>query len=473
MSLNLNPYPEYKDSGLPWLGEIPVHWNLLRAKYVFREIDERSATGQETHLSMSQKYGLVESSRIEDWRLQSESYVGGKLCETDDLVLNRLKAHLGVFAHAPISGVVSPDYTVLRRVRNNELRFFEYLFKTPGFNGELRKSTKGIVEGFWRLYTDDLYRIRVPVPPDSEQRRIVSWLDKFGCLVTQLIDGKQRLIELLNQQKQAIIQQGVTQGVDPKVPMRGANFDWLPEVPEHWEIVKLRRIVRLNPSKSEVAPDRATSENVVFLPMEKVSEDGYIDCTERRTLAEVWEGFTYFRKHDVIVAKITPCFENGKGAHLGSLESEFGFGSTEFTVLRAGSRVLPEFIYRVTASTWFRRLGEESMTGAAGQKRIPNDFIKNFDVALPPLEEQEQILGFLGKEERTLNTAIQRAQREIEFIREYRTRLISDVVTGKLDVRDVELPDVEGESEELPSIELEDDDTGELLTAEGVGDVNL
>jgi type I restriction enzyme, S subunit len=131
MSITLKPYPEYKDSGVPWLGKIPKHWKILRAKYVFREIDERSTTGEETHLSMSQRYGLIDSSKIDDWRLQSESYVGGKVCKKNDLVLNRLKAHLGVFAHAPQSGVVSPDYTVFCPIRADETRFFGLVFKTP------------------------------------------------------------------------------------------------------------------------------------------------------------------------------------------------------------------------------------------------------------------------------------------------------------------------------------------------------
>src|SRR5688572_5085490 len=105
---DLQPYSEYKDSGVPWLGAIPAHWEVRRAKRLFQEVDERSATGSETQLSMSQAFGLVDSSRIEGWRLRSETYVGGKLCKPRDLVLNRLKAHLGVFAHARQGGIVSP-----------------------------------------------------------------------------------------------------------------------------------------------------------------------------------------------------------------------------------------------------------------------------------------------------------------------------------------------------------------------------
>lgn len=114
----LRPYPDVRPTELPWLGDIPSHWEVRRGKFVFREVDNRSETGEETQLSMSQLHGLIESSKIDSWRLRSESYIGGKLCEAGDLVLNRLKAHLGVFAHAPVAGVVSPDYTVFRPVRS-------------------------------------------------------------------------------------------------------------------------------------------------------------------------------------------------------------------------------------------------------------------------------------------------------------------------------------------------------------------
>lgn len=469
MSLNLNPYPEYKDSGLPWLGEIPVHWNLLRAKYVFREIDERSATGQETHLSMSQKYGLVESSRIEDWRLQSESYIGGKLCETDDLVLNRLKAHLGVFAHAPISGVVSPDYTVLRRVRNNELRFFEYLFKTPGFNGELRKSTKGIVEGFWRLYTDDLYRIRVPVPPDREQRKIISWLDKFSRLVNQFIDGKQRLIELLNEQKQGIIQQAVTHGIDSGARMKQTGLDWLPEVPEHWEMQPLKRWAWIN---DEVLSE-ATNPMCKFRYLD-IGAVGTGTLTEQPELMSFGNSPSrarrVLRKGDTIISTVRTYL---KAVYFVAGEHENLVASTGFAVLTPGPNIVPEYLSFVIQSNNFVERIMASSVGTA-YPAISEARLGRMHVAMPPSNyEQASIIEHINSDTQAIDKAISHARREIELLREYRTRLISDVVTGKLDVRDVELPDVEGESEDLPSIELGDDDTGELLTAEGVSDVNL
>lgn len=150
-----------KRGGISWLPEVPAGWKVLRSKYLFREVDERSETGSETHLSMSQKLGLVPNTELTTRRLISDSYAGAKLCRQGDLVLNRLKAHLGVFALAPQPGLVSPDYTVLRPIRELDSRYFEAVYRSPACRVELRRRAKGIVQGFWRLYTDDFYDIRV------------------------------------------------------------------------------------------------------------------------------------------------------------------------------------------------------------------------------------------------------------------------------------------------------------------------
>ena len=190
-----------KNSGVEWIGDIPEHWQTMRCKYLLSERDERSKEGTEQHLSMSQKYGLVPDSQIDERRMLSESYVGGKLCYKDDLVLNRLKAHLGVFALAPQSGVISPDYTVL--MPNTEIilpSFAETVLKSVRCRGELRIRVRGIIEGFWRLYTADFNTIVLPVPPLDEQVGIMKYIvefrgkaKKYENMLTQEISGLQEL----------------------------------------------------------------------------------------------------------------------------------------------------------------------------------------------------------------------------------------------------------------------------------------
>ncbi len=204
------PYPAYKDSGVEWLGEVPEHWKVMRARYVFREIDHRSRDGSEQHLSMSQRLGLVPSHLVENRTLVSKSYAGGKLCDIDDLVLNRLKAHLGVFALARHQGIVSPDYTVLRLKRAGAMEFFERVLRSSGCRTELRIRAKGIVEGFWRLYTDDFNEIKIPVPPVDEQVSIAAWLRSTGDRVNRLEASASRLIGLLREYRTRLIADVVT-----------------------------------------------------------------------------------------------------------------------------------------------------------------------------------------------------------------------------------------------------------------------
>lgn len=214
-----------RDSGIHWLGEIPEHWELLRCKYIFRESDRRSKTGQETQLSMSQKFGLVPSSMIEERRLVSESYVGAKLVKSNDLVLNRLKAHLGVFALASQDGLVSPDYTILRPIRMVNIRYFELLLRTTTCRIELRRRAKGIVEGFWRLYTDDLYDIRLPFPLPEKQQQIAHQIDELSKEIDNAISHAQQQIDLIQEYRTRLIADVVT----GKVDVRGIPVEDVPE----------------------------------------------------------------------------------------------------------------------------------------------------------------------------------------------------------------------------------------------------
>lgn len=216
----LDPNVPFKPSGIPWLGDISKHWQVLRSKYIFREVDDRSATGEETHLSMSQKFGLIPSAQMEGRRLVSESYVGAKICERGDLVLNRLKAHLGVFALAPERGLVSPDYTVFRPARPMVPRYFEAVYRTPACRVELRQRAKGIVQGFWRLYTDDFYDVRVPVPAVDEQRAIMDALDSELSTINTVISVTESEITLLREYRTRLVADVVTGKLDVREAAR-------------------------------------------------------------------------------------------------------------------------------------------------------------------------------------------------------------------------------------------------------------
>ena len=176
---------------------------------------------------------------------------------------------------------------------------------------------------------------------------------------------------------------------------KDSGVEWLGEVPEHWEVKRLRFAAQLNPSKGEVAElDRETE--VSFLPMEAVGDDGSLNLDRIRAIGDVETGYTYFREGDVTIAKITPCFENGKGAIMRGLLGGIGFGTTELIVARPiPSKTTSSYLHWLFTSTPFRKRGEASMYGAGGQKRVPDDFVRNFAIGFPPIQEQSVITDFL------------------------------------------------------------------------------
>jgi type I restriction enzyme S subunit len=198
------------DSGIDWIGQIPAHWAVKRNKHIFFEINDRSAKGSEQHLSMSQKLGLVPANLVEK-SLISESYEGAKLVRVGDLVLNRLKAHLAVFSIAPMEGLVSPDYSVFRPfVPGASSRYYESLFKTSKYLGEFRLRVRGIVEGFYRLYTDSFMDVPLLVPPQNEQAEIIDHLDRLSARIDAVISNKNAQIAALKEYKTSLINSAVT-----------------------------------------------------------------------------------------------------------------------------------------------------------------------------------------------------------------------------------------------------------------------
>ena len=165
-------------------------------------------------------------------------------------------------------------------------------------------------------------------------------------------------------------------------------------IPAGWQKKRLRFALTMNPSKGEIRLE--DSDLVSFVPMDAVGEYGGIRLDDEKELAEIGSGYTYFCDDDVVVAKITPCFENGKGALAKGLTNKTAFGTTELHVLRADPGQLePKFLFYLTISDVFRKLGESEMYGAGGQKRAPEKFFKDFRAGLPPLEEQQAIARFL------------------------------------------------------------------------------
>jgi type I restriction enzyme S subunit len=220
--------------------------------------------------------------------------------------------------------------------------------------------------------------------------------------------------------------------VIPHKCYKASGRRWLGDVPQHWEVKRIRFVADLNPSKNEVSALSRDIE-VSFIPMEAVGENGSLVLDHVRPIREVEIGYAYFREGDVTVAKITPCFENGKGAIMSGLVGGIGFGTTELTVARPKhSKTTAEYLYWLFTSAHFRKLGEGAMYGAGGQKRVPDDFLRDFVWAFPPLAEQAGIAAFLDRETAKIDALVEEQKRLIELLKEKRQAVISHAVTKGL-----------------------------------------
>jgi type I restriction enzyme S subunit len=364
---------------------------------------------------------------------QKEKY---KRAAKGDIAYNMMRMWQGALGPAPVDGLVSPAYVVVKPFPEVSSAFYSYLFRTDAYMREVNKFSRGIVADRNRLYWDEFKQMPSLVPPRPEQDQIVAYLRAQDVHIARFIKAKHGLIGMLAEQKQIIVEGAVIRGLDATATQRDSGIDWIPRIPAHWEPCKLKHVSRFNPSRSESAAHLLGDEMVAFLPMECITTDGKLQNVDMRKTSEVWQGYTYFRRHDVVMAKITPCFENGKGGLLDALPTDIGFGTTEFIVLRAMvRRIRPAFLARLLSIKTFRTLGADAMTGAAGQQRVSLDFVKNFQIALPPLVEQDRILQSLQTATTEQDSAIERIRSEIALIREYRDRQIADVITGQVDVR--------------------------------------
>ncbi len=199
-----------KDSGIEWIGEIPEDWEIIRIKWLLDERKDKSELGEEEPLSMSQKYGLIPTKNMDTIPNMASTYVGAKIVHKGDLVFNKLKAHLGVFSVSDYEGLVSPDYAVYYNTGRADMKFLEYLFKTPQYIGEFKKKSSGVGAGLMRLYTDELYSIYCALPNMEQQKAIVNYVDKRITEMDKLIVKKEELLEELEKYKRSMIYEYVT-----------------------------------------------------------------------------------------------------------------------------------------------------------------------------------------------------------------------------------------------------------------------
>ena len=231
-------YTSYKDSGVQWLGQIPSHWNLLKSKYLWRESFDTSQTGLEELLSVSQYDGVTPANGS-----RSESLVGYKVVEENNLVINIMLAWMGGLGVSAYNGLVSPAYCVYKLVGNNNPKYMHYLYKTPMYLAEFARHSTGVIPSRWRMYTDDFSQTLTLIPPRKEQDAMVAYLDAATAKIDEAIAQQQRMIDLLNERKKIVINHAVTKGFNPNVKYKETGIAWIGVIPEHWQLMQLRYTV--------------------------------------------------------------------------------------------------------------------------------------------------------------------------------------------------------------------------------------
>src|SRR5437868_5268379 len=258
MTGGLPKYEKYRPARLSWLGEIPAHWEEERAKFFFHEVDERSVTGKEELLSVSHMTGVTPRSQKNVTMFKAESYAGHKLCRPGDLVINTMWAWMAALGVARQTGIVSPSYGVYRPIKTDTFvpEYVDGLLRTKPYATEYFCRSTGIRPSRLRLYPEKFLDIPVACPPRDEQERMVNYLRGKDGQIRRFIHNKRRRIELLNEQKQVIINRAVTRGIDSSVPLKPSGVDWLGDVPEHWETRRLKYLVQnINEQVSSKMPD--------------------------------------------------------------------------------------------------------------------------------------------------------------------------------------------------------------------------
>ena len=446
-------YMEYTASSAKWLGTLPSHWMCKKMGALFTERKTKVSDRDYAPLSVT-KSGILPQL---EHAAKTNDGDNRKLVCIGDFVINSRSDRKGSCGVSELDGSVSLINLVLTPRCGWNNRYVHYLLRSQPFSEEYYRNGRGIVADLWTTRYSEMKSILLPIPPRTEQDQIVKFLDWKVSEVNRLMAVKKKQVSAYKELRKAVIDQGILHGFS-KSEKKDSGVYWLGEIPVAWEVLPLKRICRANASIADVVKTKDDSELVTFLPMENITETGEIDCSVKKKIAEVRTGFSSFAKGDVVVAKITPCFENGKGACLDDLDTDIGFGTTEFINLRPSDKVLSEYLYMITMTRPFRKLGEEVMTGSAGQKRIPSSYIKNFVLGIPDIEEQKSILLEIDKKITLIDNLIEIEQKRIDYLKELKSRIIADTVTGKIDVRNIEIPEFEEEETDSTVADSEDEE---------------
>jgi type I restriction enzyme S subunit len=462
MIADLKPYPEYKESGLPWLGQVPGHWPVFPNRALFVEVKDRNHPDEEmlsvtiTRGIIRQKALLDNSSKKDSSRLDKSAY---KLVQPRDIAYNKMRAWQGAIGASEFRGIISPAYVVMRLRQDKDLpSYFHHLYRTPQFAKEAERWSYGITSDMWSLRPEHFKMIYTPEPPPSEQAAIVKFLNWSNSRLDQAIKAKRKVIALLTEQKQAIIHRAVTKGLGHSVTMKDSGVSWIGDIPVTFKRTRLGRVC-LTIRDGTHNPPPAVPGIHRLLSVRNIIKSEFVTRPDDRTMTlssfndlqrsyKVQEG-------DIVIAIVGGT--TGKSAIVRKTENvtvqrSLGILHPNLTLVKS------EFLQLIMSGQLIQNQIHQIMGKYAAQPGIYLNELGSIQIILPTIDDQEVIIAVVQKETLPITAAISRLDREILLLREYLTRLVADVVTGKLDVREAaaQLPD-----ETIPEIAEEPADLSE------------
>lgn len=415
-------YSEYKDSGVQWLGEIPSHWELLKMKYAFKERSEKNHPNEEP-LCATQSRGVIPQSLYEGRVVVvNKGFEGLKLVKVGDFVIS-LRSFQGGIEYAYYQGIISAAYTVLQPKESDMAPYFKYMFKSHDYIQLLQTCVTGIREG-QNINYPLLAKKAVPIPSMEEQHAIVSYLDTKCSKLDTFISNKEKEITLLQEMKQRVITDAVTRGLNPNVKFKPTNIPWLPEIPEHWEE---KRLSTQFTGDVQVNKDFTVKHAFKFNYGELVPKNEVGAPEEYR---DVYVRYSLIKEGDILI--------NGLNLNYDFVSQRVacapadGIITSAYVVCRSRKNVNYNYY-----TLLFKAMDSMKLFHGMGSGiRLTLSFkeLKKQLLPVPPIEEQHAIVSYITERTAKIDSLIEKLNKEIECVKEYKQRLVSDVVTGQIKV---------------------------------------
>jgi type I restriction enzyme S subunit len=426
-------YERYKDSGVEWIGEIPEEWNLSKIKY--EALINKNVLSEKTESDYEINYvdiGSVNSTGeitdLQNYQFENAPSRARRAVSIGDTIVSTVRTYLNAIAfieEVNSNLICSTGFAVLTPGKRLHRKYLFYLMRSDRFVNEIVKRSTGV--SYPAVNASDVGNLECLLPDMQSQVTIVDFLDQKTTEIDDLIAEKEKLIELLQEKRQAIISEAVTKGLNPNVRMKDSGVDWIGDIPEHWDI---RRIKYLSNIRNVKASDGDNDKTYVGLESIE-SKTGKLLTNNNDEQQAVGETANIFKKGDVLFGKLRPYLAK-------CIVADFnGRCTSELLVLRTASNMLPEYLYLFMLSPIFIDVVNSSTYGAK-MPRASWDFIGNLKVPLPNIKEQEEIVEYLIKLTNNMDDLISDISTQIQKLKEYRQSLISEAVTGKVDVRELE-----------------------------------